>query len=194
MARTEFEIEITGLKIKYKGERQELPRFMDNFRSSVGGLLTPPEELNGSTNGHEITTVESTPEPKRKAGKQRSKSPVTGDSQTAALDWAHDPEKWGNPKQEWAAIQKIIWLLFVARNESSQQELTAGRISGTFNKKFKEAGKLISNNMSRDLTRAKTQVPPPVQNNTAVNPVTWYLTEAGIKQAEALVKQARGLS
>lgn len=85
-----------------------------------------------------------------------------------------------------------MWLLNVAANEVDTKEMTANQIADTFNKHFRQAGPIRVGNVSRDLGVKKRHTPALVSEDTTKSPPAWFLTEAGIKQANELAGKARG--
>jgi hypothetical protein len=63
----------------------------------------------------------------------------------------------------------------------------------TFDRLFRTAGKLNVGNIGRDFVKLNAEPPPKVEMNGTVDPNTWYLTDAGIKHTERLVRAARGV-
>jgi hypothetical protein len=92
----------------------------------------------------------------------------------------------------WKAVDKAIWLLYVAKQVGAAEQMTVWQMVTTFDRLFRTAGKLNKGNISRDFAKLNSEPPPKVQMNGAVEPAAWYLTDAGIKIAENLVKAARG--
>jgi hypothetical protein len=206
MARTEFEIEITGLKIRYRGDREDVRRITGAIQNQFGDILSTPAILSdGRTNGHVVDGhIAASPEQKLAEGKKDrrrsngNRRPAekgrTSNGQTRAIAWSHDPSKWGNPKQEWNPTKKSLWLLYVVENAADIKDLTASEIAKTFNQHCRESGAITGSNVSRDLKGAKLKQPALVQNDTSKEPPPWYLTSAGKTEAEKLVAEARGLS
>lgn len=87
---------------------------------------------------------------------------------------------------------KSLWLLFVATNETDIKEMGSAMITETFNKHFRQSGPILAHNVARDLGRLKKKTPPQVSEDTTQNPSAWFLTEAGIREAQKLVTEARG--
>src|SRR5262249_27726763 len=114
-----------------------------------------------------------------------------GDVQDA-VDFKHDPARWGNPQQTWPTAKKAMWLLFVMENQGAPKELGAAAIADTFNKHFRSAGAIQSFNVTRDLGKAKSKAPPTVGEDTTKSPSSWYLTDEGHKTARSLVAEATG--
>lgn len=97
------------------------------------------------------------------------------------------------PRQSWTAGQKILWTLYVIDKEVDQKEVSGPVIAETFNSAFRQFGPLKKQNMPRDLGILKKKTPAQVMDNTTMSPITWYLTEEGIKEAEKLFVDARSV-
>lgn len=202
MPKFEIEFEITGLKLKIKGERQDVPMITQNLAQQVAGMLQPAANISGSetsTNFIDVDVLEETSKPDKKSRKKSTRK-VTNttnqfngtSSKAIALDWIHNPEKWGTPQQSWSTTNKCIWLLYVVSKELSITELTQNEIAETFNKHFKQAKMIRGFTIKRDLGRAKTRIPSPVSENTTKAPETWFLTQTGEQDAQKLVLEALG--
>ena len=128
------------------------------------------------------------PKPRSKGGRRRSGQSIAPQPVT----WQHDPGKWGTPRQSWTAPQKILWTMYVALQEVNARELGGPTIADTFNTSFRQFGPLHKNSMPRDLGSLKKKTPAQVMDNPTSSPITWYLTDEGIKEAEKLVIEAKG--
>ncbi len=138
------------------------------------------------------TVVDATT-PARSPRKRRSSSRGNdGEATDAALVWQHDANIWGNPLQQWKAVEKTVYLLYVAKQAGVAEQMTVWQMVQTFDRLFRTAGKLNKGNITRDFGKLNGEPPPKVQMNGSVQPSAWYLTDAGIKMAENLVKAARG--
>lgn len=200
MGKFEVELELQGLKVRMRGERQEIPMLAANLRDQLAGMFEPvanvadgtaPKKRVENTAPH-IEHAEPTPSPQRRRTKRPSQLNGTTQS-TQAIDWVNDPEKWGSPRQEWTTLKKSIWLLYVAREAAGAGELSSGQIAATFNKHFREAKPIRPQNVTRDLRNAKGGVDSLVSENTTKHPSTWFLTNAGRAQAQRLIAEARGI-
>jgi hypothetical protein len=100
----------------------------------------------------------------------------------------------GPPLQSWKAPEKALWLLYVANQSAAVTEMTVGQMVVTFDRLFRSSGRLNKGNVARDFKALNSEPPPKVAMNGTVDPATWYLTDAGNKLAQKLVKQARGAS
>jgi hypothetical protein len=110
-----------------------------------------------------------------------------------AVDWKHDPSKYGSPKQGWSTADKSLWLLYVVSQEAGVRELSGQRIVATFNKHFRQAGTIQIRYVSRDLGGLKVKkTPAPVAEDTTKTPSAWFLIDEGVKMAQSLVADALG--
>jgi hypothetical protein len=103
-----------------------------------------------------------------------------------AIQFAHDAEKHGFPKQEWNTANKAMWLLYVMEMQTEQKEASAHVIAATFKLYFKEFGNLLTHNIARDLGSAKRK--GLVNSDPTKNPEVWYLLAAGKTAMQALIQ------
>jgi len=204
MSKTKFHVKISGLEISFEGEREDLPKLNQTVGSQVQSLIQTPTALleRATTTSPNSGVVIDAPIPsngsKRKSGSKAART-SNGASATRTTNedpvaWKHDVERWGAPLQSWNPTKKAIWLLFVAKNEAGIGEMTPGQIANTFNQYFKECGSIRASNVSRDLRKTSQERPPMVQKNNAAGGQPWYLTNHGLQQSGAYVKEARGIS
>jgi hypothetical protein len=66
-------------------------------------------------------------------------------------------------------------------------------IAETFNANFREAELLSKQNMPRDLGKLKSRSPALVGSHDDASPITWFLTDEGVKEAVRLVDDAKGI-
>lgn len=194
MPKFEFEMELTGLRIKMKGEREDVRVIRENLPQQIAALIDPAANIvRGNLAELPLERIEpgAVSKPKRAARIRRAGS-GNGEAASAAVDWSHDPGKWGTPRQAWRAWQKIVWLLLVAGEERGAREMAAGCIVETFNKHFRQAGLLRRTSMTRDMASLKQRVPSLVGDHADKSPITWFLTEEGIKEGQRLVAEAKG--
>jgi hypothetical protein len=198
MPKARFKIKLTGLEIEFEGERDDVPRLSHAMRSRVGEMLALPAVVS-ELHGRQLIQHEDAARSDEGEGSERTQKRArkTAGKSTrgaaGAVQWTHDPSKWGNPRQGWNPLTKTIWLLYILKTENGVRELTVSQIAATFNRHFREFGLIRPSNVSRDLAKAKSQQPPLVQNDTATEPNAWFLTEAGLKRGEALVSEALGI-
>lgn len=204
MAKFEVELELTGLRLKIKGQRgEDVPHIAQQLGQQVAGLLEPAAAivepgsapLFAAKPTSEATEIPDNVKKKkrktRSSGQRRNGQNGTTPS-SPSPDWQHNAANWGTPRQTWTAQQKILWVLYVMGKEVDQTEFGGPTIADVFNGKFKQFGPLKKNNMSRDLGALKTKTPHAyVMDNTSVSPFSWYLTEEGTREAERLIADAK---
>jgi hypothetical protein len=196
MAKFEIEMELTGFKLKVKGEREDIRVIRESLQEQVTGLIAPAANIvrgNLSELPLEPIKPEVISKPKR-AARTRRAGAGNGEVASPALDWSHDPGKWGTPRQAWKAWQKILWLLLVAAEERGVREMSASCIVDTFNKHFRQAGLLHKSSMTRDMASLKQRLPALVGDHADKSPITWFPTEEGIKEGQRLVAEAKGVT
>ncbi len=198
MAKFKISLKLTGLELNVEGNREDVPLMTQAVSQQFSGLLGPASDI---IEGEVVEEgVKQLPAPGEKATKRPPQrrshasppSKADASSKVQAVDWRHDPSKWGTPKQDWVTADKSIWLLFVVANELQIKELTANQIAVTFNKHFRQAGQLQSFNVNRDLGKLKGKAPATVAEDTTKTPPAWFLTDAGEKRAHELLAKARG--
>jgi len=200
VAKIEVEMELTGFRLKVKAEReddvaritQQLGKQLAGMTQPLAGIIDSPRVIeahtvqeNGETGLPLKSATKSTRKRSRKAGENGASQPIT---------WQHDAAAWGTPKQAWTALQKILWVMYVIGKATGQTEVGGPTIAETFNKSFKQFGVLKKKSMPQHLGSLKVKSPAQVLDNTTASPITWYLTETGIQEAEKLVAEARGSS
>jgi len=191
----EWQIEISGLKIKYKGDRNDpppVPRMIEDQAKTLLGLPALVTSATRRLSEQEEPATDAPEEPKSRKRQSANGAKRVRAAKEEPLMWKHEAERWGTPRQSWNPTKKSIWLLFVAEHETPVKELTASRIATTFNQHFRSGGSILAGNVARDLNKARTDQPPLVQCDTTKNPAPWYLTDGGKKYAAELVKEARG--
>lgn len=199
MSRFKVKLRIQGLELEIEGDRREVGIIGQAVGEQVASLMAPTNEIvqgmGGSTPQAVIDSVPVTIKRKRRIGKKNNSQTVGQSGPTSAIDFRHDPQRFGTPVQSWKTAQKAIWLMFVAGEMLEAKQLSTGVITTTFNKLFKQAGAITNSNVSRDLGKAKLRsgdVLPLVGEDTTKTPPEWFLTDEGSKQARALIEQSRG--
>jgi hypothetical protein len=179
-------MKLHGLELEIEGARDDASQISKNLGEQFASLLQPVGAIiDGKVASVPLPSVEAIASPIASAGKKgrRRKSPAAsaGDAETSpALDFKHDPEKFGNPTQEWKTSEKAVWLLYVVKESAGVNELTTRSLVDTFNKHFRQSGTITTSNVTRDLGRLKTrEKPSPVGEDASKSVPTWYLTEEG---------------
>jgi hypothetical protein len=195
------ELKIAGLRIRVKGDREDA-QAAQAIGQRITALINPPVtdiiDAEPVTNQQPLFPGIGTANGKKKSVQRKR----PGNSQVSSatngkelvIDWIHETEKWGTPQQAWKTADKSVWLLYVVNNQLDVKEMTSASITETFNKHFRQSGIISTRYVSRDLGKYKKETPPLVSEDTTKVPSAWFLTDAGIKKAEQLVMQARGVS
>ncbi len=189
MAKFEVEMEITGFKLKIKGERETAAELGAVLQSQVANLL-PTGLIEAKTSGSSLEAsspriVEAKIPARKPARKRVAEKP---DSEIASIDLQHDPNRYGNPVQTWKHADKLMWLIYVITKQTAITHLTPTQISETFNSNFGRAGTLRPSNVSRDLKSQKAANPPLVSQETKSG--KYGLFDSGEKHVESLIKTA----
>lgn len=196
-----IKLKVTGFELEIEGNREDVPLMAQAVGQQMSGLLTPASNIVEGEIIENNDLPQLSSEAKPKARKKRSSrqysqtsttSTLNGKGKAVALDWKHEPLKWGTPQQEWSTADKSIWLLYVVSKEVSVSELTGNEISTTFNKHFRQSGQIKTGQINRDLGKAKGKKPALVSENTTKNPPAWFLTHEGEKCVQELIVQAGG--
>jgi hypothetical protein len=203
MSKFKVSLKLQGLELEIEGSRDDIPLITANIGNQIAGLLHPatgivegedPRNLGTSREIAATATMAESPRKttrRRRASTATAGSPTGGSSTEQPLTWRHDPSKWGVPRQEWSAGDKILYLMHVAKAETSQSDLTAPAIGNAFNTLFRQSGLLNLRNMTRDLGRLKSRGGL-VSDDPSQTPTVWFLTQNGEPAAQRLVEQALG--
>lgn len=200
MSKFKVRMKLQGLEIEIEGAREDIPLITENLSQQISGLIQPAgaiidgevveDRRSGGTENGQPAAAATPPVRKRRARRTiagAGANGADGSSKETALDWKHEPEKYGNPSKDWSGTDKAIWLLYVTGEVAGVTQLSANRIAATFNKHFYQAGKILAHNAQRDLGRRKIVTNAPVAEDTTQTPSAWYLTESGRKKAQELV-------
>ncbi len=204
MPKLEVEFEITGFKLRIKGESEDVAaRVIDVQRKMQGafqalgtvadGAISPntpvprPPQLptlpngDGSSNGAAAAAS-----PSRRTRRGSGATPRTV---STAIELTHDAQTYGFPREDWNTATKAMWLLYILEKQASVQEASAPVIAETFNKYFRRFKAIRPNLVARDLASAQTKGGT-VGNNANVHPQAWYLLDSGKKEIEAKIREA----
>jgi hypothetical protein len=202
MPKLDIDFEITGLKLKIKGESDDVGGKIANLQTQVQNLIGTIASLTQGAATVNGAPPQTSVAPSRLIEaeasnatdtKNRRPSPLKGKPaapKAEAIDFKHDAEKYGFPKQEWYTAQKAMWLLFMLTNDGIATEMTAPIIAATFNKHFKSFKTILSHNVSRDLAKEKGKTGA-VNSDAMKSPETWHLLESGKRQMAALIAEAK---
>jgi hypothetical protein len=202
MAKFRIKFKLQALELEVEGSRDDVPLITQNLGQQFSGLLLPAANIVGGeipADSSNVLVDGASTEPnlsnRGNAGSVTKKRPSRKKHATGApnqpgdgvkdeaVNWRHDPAKWGSPRQEWKTANKAIWLLYVVAHETDQKELTSQQIAATFNKHFRQAKQVLTHNVTRDLGKLKVKADAPVSEDTTMSPSPWYLTNAGDRLA-----------
>jgi len=197
MPKFELEMELTGLKLRIKGDRGDVPVIAANVGQQIAGLLEPPANIvEGEPPRKTVEVVQLPPSPEApsKNGHTRRRTAArNGNSAPTStpVEFAHDSAKWGIPLQAWNPTNKSLWLLRIVEEQGGPKELSSSEIVATFNKFFKPSGKLRAPNVARDLGKIKTGAEALVVEDKSGSPIRWCLSHKGRAESDRLVAEAR---
>lgn len=190
MAKFRIRLKLQGLDLEVDGERQDLPAITHAVQQQLTNLVIPGEVItdgnqkqfgDASNNG----SVGSQDEETRKRRPARRAARGAADSAAAApIDFRHDGAKYGNPIQAWSLTEKLIWLLYMLKKAANVNEASGPQLAATFNRNFKQAGKIHPPHVTMHLGRSKMQNPSPIGQDKD----NYFLTNEGEKQAEQLIQ------
>jgi hypothetical protein len=197
-----IKFKLQGMELEVEGSREDLPVLRQALTHQIAGALNPATELAGGELKN-VTPLASASAsgPGTRTGtsrKGRKGKPSNNNSATATepLDFRHEPDKFGSPRQSWSTGKKALWLMYVVASITEGSELSAAALAATFRKHFKQSGPIQPGHTARDLGKLKSATKEyPVAlvvEDTTRETSTWSLTEAGTRAAQALVAEAKG--
>lgn len=151
----DFEFEITGLKLKIKGDdvsgkvtalQQQVQNLMATITAlAQGGVPTLPTAPDNGVATKLLEVGQAPPDlqPVLNGSRSPRKVPVPKGAgagvrrRAEAIDFKHDADQYGFPRQNWATAQKAMWLIYVLGEQGENKEFSASEIAATFNKHFK---------------------------------------------------------
>jgi hypothetical protein len=202
MGKVEIEMDLGGFRIerfrlRIKADRDDIPRINGEIGKQFLNVLQPPASLIEEPVRKQIPSTvvpqasSGDPDGGARSKSRRTRASAASGSRANPLEWQHDAGKWGMPAQKWKAGQKVLWLLYVIKNEKAIAELSAPVIAETFNAKFKQYGQLKRTSMPSILGSLKKDAPSLLMDDTTQTPNVWFLSEQGVKAAETLVQEAK---
>lgn len=206
MAKLEVKFELTGLKFEITGERDDVAVALASLQQQVTVLAQSASSASGTLNGtpREVGTMlreRAAPLGQHIEGEASARGallpPATrvkgrrGASGTPRLkaeplQFTHNAEKYGFPKQTWNTANKAMWLLHIMEMQAGTKGASAHIIAATFKMYFKEFGNVLTHNIVRDLGLAKKKAL--VNSDPTKAPEEWYLLAAGKAAVQALIQ------
>jgi hypothetical protein len=199
------EIKISGIELEIEDERESATAALNTLQSQLTGAFQPALSkallgagapvIDAPVNGQaSLDATAPQKRTRRRAASSAAPKPVNEAVPEQAVAFVHDPDKFGNPSQQWNTANKAIWLLWVVEQATEQKELTAPQIADVFNRHYREFGTILSFNISRDLGNQRKKSPAPVGTDPNRNPQVWFLYDAGKAHAQRLAKGWDGKS
>jgi hypothetical protein len=201
MSKLEIKFELTGLKFEITGEKDNVSAALASLQQQVAaiaqsaasttaaldGRIPQPENRGRSLDGGmALIEGETRVAPASTAARTRRRSTTSTKTNVAAIEFAHNPERFGFPKQDWNTATKAMWLLYVIELQTGQRDVAASVLVATFKHYFKEFGNLLTHNITRDLGGAKKK--GLVNSDPSKNPETWYLLSTGKAEMQSLIE------
>lgn len=195
MNKFKFSFKVKELELQVEGTREDVSTISNSIGQQFKNLIQPAGSLGEGeakpdlqiTEEGEITEVKSSNRKRR-----TSSAGGTKGEKAKALDFKNDPSKYSSPLQNWTTLEKSVWILHVIHAELNESELSAPQIAETFNKHFKQQGKIRASNIARDFGNQKAGGKAIVGENSTVFPAKWFLTEEGTKMALKLIQTTKG--
>ena len=202
MSKFKIRLKITGFELEMEGDRRDATQIPQQLSQQVAGFFQPAVEIasyGGNNSGMlDAQVVEQRHEKvvnARKPKKKNNSASSSPSKQTeVAIELKHDPNSWGNPKQDWKTAIKAIWLLYIVGKQTAVSEMTTQMIVSTFNLHFRQSGTITTSNVTRDLGKKKAATPSLLGTTVGEDGEKWFLTDAGLKEAEQLVAEGRGVT
>ncbi len=158
MPKFKVELKLQGLELKIEGERDDAALISRALGEQMAGLIQPAGPLlEGEVVRGVSSTVDSSvvaSQNKRKAKRNRAIQATSDSEAPVAIDFVHDPQKFGSPTQSWKTAEKALWLLYVLKEAKEVGETSGRVITETYNKHFRQSGTITVSNVNRDLGRS----------------------------------------
>ena len=206
MAKLEVKFELTGLKFEITGERDDVAVALASLQEQVTVLAQSASSASGALNGtpREVGRILSErvaplgqhvegeasargalmPPPTRAKGRRGASGAPR--LKVEPVQFTHNAEKYGFPKQTWNTANKAMWLLYIMEMQIGSKGASAHVIAATFKMYFKEFGNVLTHNVVRDLGSAKKK--GLVNSDPTKAPEEWYLLAAGRAAVQTLIQ------
>lgn len=197
MSKFRMKLKLQGFELEIEGNREDASVIGKSIGDQISGMLSPSLNiLEGEVASSRTQPQSAIPLvaeiPRRRGGRRTKSAPNGTEANTQAnIEFRNDPSKYATPTQQWTTAEKAIWLLYVVKEVSLVPELSTGQIVKTFNTHFRQAKTVTNSNVSRDLGKAKVSSPSLVGEDPTKSPPVWFLTDEGIRKAQAIIADAR---
>jgi hypothetical protein len=197
MSKFKIKMKLTGFELEIEGSKEDVPNIQQALSQQLGGLLQPAPGLLDEAPQSPMRTIEpepiATPAIRNGKARKRSAAPASSrianpDTDTTLENWPRDVSKYVSPQQSWNTKTKALWLLYVAQKENIASEVSGVVIRNTFNLHYRQAKTVTLSNVNRDLGKVKGTL---VGEDVRVSPPAWFLTEAGLAEAERLISEVK---
>src|SRR4051812_48517691 len=120
MAKFSMKMKLQGFELEIHGDRTDIPQIAESVGSQFAKLMEPTAEIveGGPKPMREINPAPAPDKVSRRKSRRTGAPAPGGASEVVAIDWRHDPSKWGSPAQGWSTADKAIWLLYVVEQEA----------------------------------------------------------------------------
>lgn len=161
MPKFRIRLKIQAFELEVDGEREDIPAITSAMQQQLTSLIQPAELMAEDpkqlADNHKTIDAET-----RTAGKpprKRSTSKAPADAPSQAIELRHDSAKYGSPLQSWSITDKLIWLLAVIKGTTGTSEASGPQLAATFNRYFKQSGRVHPPHVTHELGKAKVQNP-----------------------------------
>jgi hypothetical protein len=138
MTKFRVKLKLSGLELEIEGSREDVPLLTKSIAAQLAGMITPAASIvegkaapmlgRDTIPSSGATVVDAVPAASRTARKRRSSSGGGGGAQgggaSAHILWQHDANVWGNPLLTWKAVDKSVWLLYVAKQVGAASKMS----------------------------------------------------------------------
>lgn len=191
-------MKLQGFELEIEGDRHDASVIGRSIGEQISAIVSPGMNIiDGEISpkpSAQVVPAAAFLEPAKRRAAKRSKPAGAANGETtttSAVEFRHDPSKYASPSQHWSTSDKAIWLLYVVREVASVAELSNGQLVKTFNTHFRQAKTITHSNVSRDLGKLKTATPSLVGEDNTKTPSVWFLTDEGIRHAQAIIVKAK---
>jgi hypothetical protein len=140
MASVEIKLKLS-VDLDIKAEREDIPQLTDSVKQQIAGAFAPAALVGNSQRNTKAVeqlpplaevSPRSTPERSRRPRRAARSSEKAAPVEENAIDWKHDPSKWGNPAQAWSTAEKCLWLLYVVDQDCTFRDFLIVRHKRSF--------------------------------------------------------------
>jgi hypothetical protein len=180
---TQFRLKLGNAEIEFVGDAEFLK---NEIMPAVAKIVAVAETRSGNFTA-ELPYSKQIGVSQDNNNRQSKPNSPNGKDGTNSVEFRHDPNNFGTPKQSWNTQKKAVWLLHIVSKQADINDLSTIQIVTTFNSQFRQAKTVTNSNVSRDLGKAKTATPSLVGEDVTKNPSHWFLTDEGSRYAEKLI-------